>query len=101
MKHTDTLLGIVEQDRERERTVEQMRDEAAKTLMALQTLRDNPGWALFMQRLKDDRTHALIQLAKADGAQLPKVAGILLQIESNLAWLEDTSTELTQAIKAE
>lgn len=94
MKHTDTLLGIIEEEKRR---TDNTRDEAHKRLQALQELQRHPGWQLFLERLRADRANALLQLARADRDQLAKVTGILLQVESALVWLDDTATEL-QAI---
>jgi hypothetical protein len=100
MKHTNTLLKILDSDgKEEERTKDSNIGILTSKLRIVHELTQSAGWTLFIEELKYERRKLFAMLERStDPTTLSKVTGTLLAVESFVDWPATIATELEAQI---
>ncbi len=104
MKHTDNLLKIrpetPNEDAKQEADNKSRLDNLQKKRRLVHELANNPGWALFVEELREERRKLFAILERStDPTSLAKVAGTLLAVESFIDWPAYVASELDAQAK--
>ena len=103
MKHTDQILHGAKADPVLPETLEARRkyfDNIASKLQAIQRLKQDPGYQMFLDELQYEEKVAIDVLETAEDTKLAKAAGVLLAIRSYRTWADDRIAELSDILAA-